>query len=243
MEKRNKKIRDSKFEILRIIAMILIVAHHFSVHGFDLSQVEAFSYNKIIIDILSLGGKLGVNLFVFISAYFMVDSEFKFKRLIKIVGETWFYSIIIIILFKTILTPVSEIKIKQIVKSVFPINSGAYWFMTDYVLLMIISPLLNNIIKSFDKKLFKKNVIILLFLAVCISGTIPETLGDMSNNLIWFIILYLTTGYIKKYIDLTKHSFKINLLICISVFLLLVIIVILLNVLGHKLNNQVYLFL
>ena len=75
-----KNIRDSKFEILRIIAMLLIVAHHFVVHGFELENIETFSYNKIVVEILSLGGKLGVNLFVLISAYFMIDSKFKFKQ-------------------------------------------------------------------------------------------------------------------------------------------------------------------
>ena len=238
-DKINKNIRDSKFEILRIIAMILIVAHHFAIYGFELGKIETFSYNKIIVDILSLGGKLGVNLFILISAYFMVDSKFYLKKFIKIFGETWFYSIIILILFKTLLTPATYIGVKQIIKSIFPIIFGTYWFITDYILLMILSPFLNNLINSLEMKLFRKMLIILITLSVFISGTIPGTLGVISNSLIWFIILYLTVGYIKKYIDLTKNTLRINLLISIVTYLILIIIIILLNLLGHKLNNNV----
>ena len=232
-----KNIRDSKFEILRIIAMLLIVAHHFVVHGFELENIETFSYNKIVVEILSLGGKLGVNLFVLISAYFMIDSKFKFKRLIRIFGETWFYSIIILVLFKTILTPVTDIGISQIIRSIFPVFMGIYWFITDYILLMILSPFLNNFINNVDAKLFKKMLITLIILTVFISGTIPGTLKNMSNDLIWFIVLYLTIGYIKKYVDLTKNTLKVNLGISIISYIALIISVVFLNILGHKLNN------
>ncbi len=61
----------------------------------------------------------------------------------------------------------------------------------------------------------------------------------MSNGLIWFVVLYLTIGYIKKYVDLTKNTLKVNLGISMLSYLALVISVVLLNVLGHKLNNNV----
>lgn len=42
--KANNKLRNSSFELLRIISMLLIVAHHFVVHGkFDLTA----SFSKI----------------------------------------------------------------------------------------------------------------------------------------------------------------------------------------------------
>ena len=238
MNKSATKIRDSKFEILRIIAIFLIIAHHYAIHGFHLKEIDVFSYNRIIVNILSLGGKLGVNLFVLISSYFMVDSKFKFKKLIKLFGETWIYSITILILFTTILTPVTNIGIKQIIKSIFPIVFCQYWFITDYILLMILSPFLNDYIKNLDAKSYKKLLITLIVIEVLLSGTIQSTLVDMSNPIIWFTILYLTAGYIKQYVDLSKNSFKVNLTTSLVSYLLLILSVILLNVLGHTLNDN-----
>ena len=67
--KANNKLRNSSFELLRITSMLLIVAHHFVVHGkFDLTA--SFSKNIFFLQSLSMFGKLGVNLFVLISGYF-----------------------------------------------------------------------------------------------------------------------------------------------------------------------------
>ncbi len=70
-----KRHRQSNIELLRIISMILIVAHHFSVHGgFDFSSTS-FSVNRLYIQFLAMGGKIGVDIFVIISGYFLITSN------------------------------------------------------------------------------------------------------------------------------------------------------------------------
>lgn len=75
--KNSLKIRNSNLELLRIVSMILIIMHHYAVHGgFDLLNTE-LDLNRIWIQILSIGGKIGVNCFVLITGYFMINSKFK----------------------------------------------------------------------------------------------------------------------------------------------------------------------
>ena len=67
--------RQSNFELLRIVAMVMIVFHHFAVHGgfnFDSTtlSIPRFWFNFII-----MGGKTGVNIFVLISGYFLIQSK------------------------------------------------------------------------------------------------------------------------------------------------------------------------
>lgn len=76
MQKLKLGIRSLNF--LRIIAMILIVMHHYAYHVFNLSNIP-FHYNRIIVNILSLGGKFSVNIFIMISAYFNVDHNISIK--------------------------------------------------------------------------------------------------------------------------------------------------------------------
>ena len=62
-----KSLRNSSVELLRIISMVMIVFHHFAVHGgfkWDANAVTIphFWYNFII-----MGGKIGVDIFVLIS--------------------------------------------------------------------------------------------------------------------------------------------------------------------------------
>ena len=42
---------------------------------------NGITINKMIIQFLSIGGEIGVNCFILISGYFLVDSQFKTKKL------------------------------------------------------------------------------------------------------------------------------------------------------------------
>lgn len=73
------KQRSSNFEFLRIIAMIMIVFHHFSVHGNFSFATDSITFNRLWIQFLAIGGKIGVNIFPvtfkrwwFASTYFVL---------------------------------------------------------------------------------------------------------------------------------------------------------------------------
>ena len=56
MENTAIKKRNSNFELLRILAMVLIVASHFAAHGgFSFSNTD-ISFNRIWIQLLEMGG-------------------------------------------------------------------------------------------------------------------------------------------------------------------------------------------
>lgn len=84
-EKRNTTpARDSNIELLRIFSMILIVAHHFSLHGvlkeFPENPLANQSVTSFLAQVIQSGGKAGVTLFIIISGYFMVQSNMKVKK-------------------------------------------------------------------------------------------------------------------------------------------------------------------
>ena len=73
------KIRDSRFELLRILAMLMILMQHPLERCFpvDWGFIEAapFSANYVGASLLTVWGQLGVMLFVMISAWFMTDRQ------------------------------------------------------------------------------------------------------------------------------------------------------------------------
>ena len=89
--------RQLNFEFLRIISMILILLHHYAYHG-GLVDIDQIGANKIVGLLINMGGKLGNIIFILISGYFMVDKEFKIKKLLKIIFETIFYSVVILLI-------------------------------------------------------------------------------------------------------------------------------------------------
>lgn len=190
--------RNSSFELLRIIATILIIFHHFSVHGkFNYSLTE-ISINRFWIDFMSLGGKVGVNVFVLISGYFLINKEtslFNLKRLLKLWGQIFFYSIVIYFLF--VIFGNLTFNFDELYKNLIPILSLEWWFASTYVLLFLLYPFLNIFLNKLTKNQFKA----LILLLVIIWSIIPTFLKRefQCSNLGWFITLYTIAAYIKLY--------------------------------------------
>lgn len=82
----------SNFELLMIVSMIVIALFHYVGHG-SLTY-QSFSVNQVLAQFLKIGGKLGVNCFVMISAWFLVDSKFSFRKLVSVAGQTTFYALL-----------------------------------------------------------------------------------------------------------------------------------------------------
>ena len=138
--------RQSNFELLRIIAMVLIVMHHATMYnGTSFSSFDS-TFNRI----LMLGGKLGVDIFVLISAYFMVDKNFKFSRIIDLVVQTTFYSFLIYLI--SCCFGLEKFTFKDFLLSSAFACITQYGFITNYLLLLLLSPLLNIVIKNSTRK-------------------------------------------------------------------------------------------
>lgn len=230
--KTDNKFRNSSFELLRIISMLLIVAHHFVVHGkFDLTV--SFSKNIFFLQSLSMFGKLGVNLFVLISGYFSCTlpppKHINFRKLLKLELEVIFYSSIIGVIFYNFSS--SDFDFIDLLKTFTPLRSNLYWFYRSYFALYLISPFLNSFIKSIDKTEFRK-LLLTIFVLWVILPFFPKTPAIEMSNLTWFIFIYLCAAYIRYYHDDFKRNISFYSNFTISIFLLIILSVLSFDLLG-----------
>ncbi|MEB5881597.1 acyltransferase [Enterococcus gallinarum] len=191
--------RLSNFELLRLVSMFLIVLHHYGVHG--LVNETGSSLQSVGVGMLSSLGKSGVFLFVLIGSFFLVDKSFNCSRIINIISSTFFYSFLILFLGLALFR--NQITSMQIIRSIFfvPLN---YWFVTDYIFLLIIIPFLNLLVKNLSRKKFETLLMIgLVFLFVF--PTIFSSASEYSNIDI-FAFLYCVAMYLKKYNVFSKWS-------------------------------------
>ena len=65
-DKSGQSVRRSNFELLRIVAMLMIIAYHLCGHGGLKFDASVFSVNHLWTDVFSMGGKIGVNIFFLI---------------------------------------------------------------------------------------------------------------------------------------------------------------------------------
>ena len=239
------KQRNSSFELLRIIAMLFIIFHHFAVHGrFSFSPFDS-SINRIWIDFISMFGKVGVNLFVLISGYFLIEKDgplFNIKRILKLWGQVIFYALLILILF--VIFDNTKITFISIYQRLTPLLSMEWWFASTYVVLFILYPFINILLRKIDQKTYQALLIVLII----IWSVIPTILNKPceGNNLTWFITLYAIAGYIKLYGLNPKIKKQHYVLTFISIILLTILATIILIYLGefdyHFVYYTTYLF-
>lgn len=191
------------FELLRIICMLLIILHHLSCHG--VYGQTNFYFNKILKNIFICGGKLGVNVFVLISGYFLIDGKFKFKKALKVWFDVLFYTVGIYLL--STVFKINEVGYGRLLLCFTPFARSEYWFFSCYLIMYVLSPLLNKLIKNLNQR---EHLILMLALYLLAKHTL---LSDTA----WFIFLYVVASYIKLYPNKFFESKKFNSLIFLVV--------------------------
>ena len=162
-EKNISNSRSSNFEILRIIAIIMIIMHHYAIYSGFVWDYQ-LTINRVLVNIFQMFGKLGVCLFIIISGYFYDKSKFKIKKFVALILQVFIYSIIGLTI--GLITNSENLSVINIIKSIFPSTFGLYWFASCYFLIYIFSPFIKKIIENLSKKEFK----ILLTLMIGIYG-------------------------------------------------------------------------
>ena len=141
-----KQARQSNFEILRILSMTMIVAFH-SIYFSNISFDSDISVNKLLYNILYYFGELGVNCFILISGYFLTDTTFKWKKLVLMILQVYFYFYGCRI--ATIIFTKAPIDAYDLSSWFFPVLQGRqYWFVSMYIFVYLITPFLQKLIAS-----------------------------------------------------------------------------------------------
>ena len=85
--------RKSNIELLRVLCMICLVAHHFTIHG-NLYMNENIFVQRFSLIFAPLG-KMCYVVFMVISSYFLSNANVKSKRFWKVWMEVLFYRLFI----------------------------------------------------------------------------------------------------------------------------------------------------
>lgn len=221
-----KTLRSSNFESLRILAMLIIVMHHYVVHG-DFALTSDLTLNKIIIECSYWGGKVGINIFVLITGYFMINSWSNIRKVMTLYGELIFYSVIITAIF--VVAGIEPFSMKAVVKAIFPFTLGRHNYMTSYIMLYCLSPYINKLLKSISKAQLNR-LLMFLFIILSVIPTVCEIKYGWMNNaysyLFWMIFIYSIGAKIRLYHacdDIGKHYGIIS--IC-SIFVIWILTVV-----------------
>lgn len=209
------RYRDSNFELLRIVAMSFIVLHHFIYHGIGLykylSSNVVSDYRMDIAIILNSFLIIGVNLFVMISGYYTIKAST--KSIIKIYIICAFYGLFAYIITSLFINEGTFKFLSAFVRLIFPLSYPTYWFITQYVILMLLSPFINSWLKSSNLKQILYLIVILLVVNVWFGFFRGEKHLVNGYNFFNFILLYVIGFYISLPGNKLTSTFKSHLIL------------------------------
>ena len=220
--------RDSGIELLRIFLMILITLHHFSLYS-GIKDISKTTYY-----LCEWGGKIGVEIFLIISGYFMVKSEFKIRKIIILWFQIFFYSIGLLLIDFCINKP-NNISKLDIIGYFIPINSLKYGFITNYMHIYILSPFIIRLIKTLKDKELKKFIIVCCIMYILSNNLLIGAKIEYFENTFGFIFFFIVGCYFRMY---GSRYFEKNIIKNISISVLIVIIYTGFKLLIEKINIQ-----
>lgn len=199
------KERFSGVELLRIIAIFLICISHAIQTSEKFLDYTSTSALIIILRLFRHFGQIGNILFIICSSYFLLDSKgIKLNKLLKILLDSMFISIIIFIFFVIF---GYEFSLTETIKQIFPDFFSNMWFIPIYILLYLLHPILNAAINNISQKAY----FLLCFVIFALYGILGFAGWDTGISfLVDFIIIYFIVGYMKKYCTNFSNDKKKN---------------------------------
>lgn len=183
--------RKSNIELLRIIAMGMIVIYHIFIHGIAPTEILP----QTILSILYIPVIFGVNIFVIISGYFGIRLSWKsFLSLMWIIAFYKLFHLCCDTFFLNIEHPIYE----WILKPFCGFVSGGGWFIDIYVLLMLISPLLNKLLSTLNRHDYRAGLGILLLFDIGYGFFLNRHFNASGYSLLHFILLYYIGNLLQK---------------------------------------------
>lgn len=195
--------RLANFELLRLLAMVMVVALHYLSKGGVLpdfkSPVSGNGYLACLLEAFSI---VAVNGFVLLTGYFCVEGEWKTGRLLQLVLQVLFYTVSVpLVLIATGIVKAGDYGLYQLINDFLPIQMEHYWFMTSYILLYCCIPFLNAGIRSMTRKQLKAVTLLLLLVFSLPKTVLPVavTIDNKGYDFVWFICVYFVASYIRLY--------------------------------------------
>ena len=170
------KKRESGLELMRVILMLAIIAHHYVVNSGVASHIDLSdpTPNAVFLLIWGMWGKTALKLWL----------------------QLKFYKIGIALIFAAL--GMYVLNVSNIIYLLFTYVRGAgNGFSASFLMMYLMIPFLNAIVRKFEQRQLISFIAFLLFL---FSGTTTFFQNDyIFNEVFWYATLYLVAAYIRLY--------------------------------------------
>lgn len=238
-----QKKRNSSIELLRIICMLLIVAHHYVYYGiYDPISYDNFTGTRVFLQLAGSFGQWSCAVFAIISGYYISNIKFDsketifrhYKKVLPMVAQFILYSVLILVVLGAL--GKVEFSAKNIIESCLPFIYGN-WYVRYYIIFFLFVPYLNILIEQLSEKMLTA----LLAMSIIIWSVIPMFVkGSFAFSCEeFFLVMYLIGVYLRKYLE-KRLSNKAVITGCIISFIAYILSILFFDYMGSYYMNNDY---
>lgn len=205
--------RNSSFELLRIVLVFLVLFEHAAMWyiGYGYHN-EAEHVVKTVIQVICMPA---VNAFVLISGWFGIKGNY--SKAILLLIKLLICTIPVSIIF-AISREIQLYSLEGICNYV--LGGSNYWFIIDYVGLILFAPILNVVVEKAEKGILRVFLIATMALIVPMDDILRSSVLGVEGgySLLWFIYLYILARYMRIHgvVWLERHKWTI-FVVCLLV--------------------------
>ena len=188
--------RDSNFELLRLLSMMMILALHANQQSLGEPTADVAIANPLQMfsrNFLQQLCQVGVNVFVLISGWFGIHP--KKKSFFGFLFQVMFYSIG---LFCVMFYFGGRLPLLKTIQLLW--FGAGYWFVPAYIILYALSPVLNSFVEHAERNIVKFFLIIFYSLQLLYGWAFDDFANfDGGYSTLSFMGLYILARYIRIY--------------------------------------------
>lgn len=208
--------REYGVDLLKIVAMLLVVVNHILFWGGYGVDAHADDLKSVVLQAFDAIAICAVNIFIMASGWIMCKREVHLRRLVNLWLTVVFWSFVIAVLFWCC---GYSIDTRTWIYAFVPVGCNRYWFFTVYVGLFLTMPFLNSCVNNLDSK-GRTILSIGGFMLLSVYPSLFRHDLFITNNgysLLWFVYLYLFASCARLNSWDQKVSWRIGFaLICLG---------------------------
>lgn len=226
----NRESRCSNIELFRIILMVFIISHHYVVNS-GLTEMYSFdnvTSNMIFLQFVGGWGKTATDCFLLITGYYTcVQEKANYKKWINLCVEVFFYGFVINLLF--LIFKYTPLGIFELIKGmiglpvILNLKTGEDSFISLYLVLFLLIPYINKLIKNLSSKEYKQLLLILL----AVFSFKSTFMGTNWEGVSWYVTVYLIGAYLRLHPikwDNFKYGFALSSILIFMASLNIIIV-------------------
>lgn len=186
--------RNSILELFRFFLIYGVCVLHLLYYGVGLiglgrTDVQA-SYENLLLMVIVLPA---VNCFMLISGYFGI--RLNMKKLFVMLTQCWMvYAATMVLRYGVGLFGGGNFHIADLIH-IFPVSTKVWWFMTEYITIMLLSPIINEGLSRLNRCTF---LVVLIGLGFVSSIGLYVSLNHTGSDLLGMLFIYLLGRYMRQ---------------------------------------------